>query len=56
MISVNSFEVNIVAKHVMGVILHWTQANSFELMVRQSRGRPQGRQNRSESWRGDRSP
>jgi len=27
----------------MGVHLHWTQANSFELVVRQSHGRPQGR-------------
>ena len=48
-ISVISFEVNIVAKHAnakrmtimaMGVLLHWTQANSFELVVRQSNGRP----------------
>jgi len=37
----------------MGVLLHWTQANSFELVVCQSHGRPQGRQNRGESWRGD---
>jgi len=28
---------------VMGVLLHWTQANSFELVVHQSHGRPQGR-------------
>jgi len=35
----------------MGVRLHWTQANRFELVVRQSHGRPQGRQNRGESWR-----
>jgi len=57
-----SFEVNIVTKHVnakrmtimaMGVLLHWTQANSFEPVVRQSLGRPQGRQNRGESRRGD---
>jgi len=26
------------------VLLRWTQANSFELVVRQSHGRPQGRQ------------
>jgi len=38
----------------MGVLLHWTQPNSFELVVRQSNGRPQGRQNRGD-W-GDRSP
>jgi len=37
----------------MGALLHWTQANSFELVVRQSHGRPQGRQNRGESRRGD---
>jgi len=39
-----NFEVNIVAKHVnairmtimaIGVLLHWTQANTFELVVRQ---------------------
>jgi len=61
-ISVIRLEVNIVAKHVngkritimsMGVLLHWTQANCFELVVRQSHGRPQGRQNRGESRRGD---
>jgi len=40
----------------MGVLLQWTQANSFELVVRQSHGRPQGCQNRGESKRGDRSP
>jgi len=38
----------------MGVLSHWTQANNF--VVRQSHGRPQGRQNRGESRRGDRSP
>jgi len=45
-------QVNIVIEHVnakrmtiMGVLLHWTQANSFELVVRQSHGRPQGGQN-----------
>jgi len=37
----------------MGVLLHWTQANSFEFVVRQSHGCPQERQNRGESWRGD---
>ena len=37
----------------IGVLLHWTQPNSFELVVRQSHGRPQGRQNRGESWRDD---
>jgi len=26
----------------MGVLLHWTQANSFELVVRQNHGRRQG--------------
>jgi len=26
----------------MGVFLHGTQANSFELVVRQNHGRPQG--------------
>jgi len=26
----------------MGVHLHWSQANSFELVVRQNHGRPQG--------------
>jgi len=41
---------------VMGVPLHWTQANSFELVVRQSHGRPHGRQTRGESRKGDRSP
>jgi len=35
----------------MGVLLHWTQASSSELVVRQSHGRPQGGQNRGESWR-----
>jgi len=57
-----SFQVIIVAKHVnakiktimaMGVLLHETQANSFELVVRQNHGRPQGRQNRGETRRGD---
>jgi len=50
-IAVISFEVNIVAEHVnakrmiiMGAILHWTQANSFALVVRQNHGRPQGRE------------
>jgi len=40
---------NIVAEHanakrmtIMGVLLHWTQANSFELVVHQSHGRRQG--------------
>jgi len=33
----------------MGVLLHWIQANSFELVVRQNHGR----QNRGESRRGD---
>jgi len=37
----------------MGVLLHETQANSFELVVRQNHGRPQGRQNRGETRRGD---
>jgi len=27
----------------IGALLHWTQANSFELVVRQSHGRQQGR-------------
>ena len=27
---------------IMGVLLHWSQANSFELMVRQNHGRAQG--------------
>jgi len=40
----------------MDVPLQWTQANGFKLVVRQSHGRPQERQNRGESWRGDRSP
>jgi len=26
----------------VGVLSHWTQANSFELVVRQNHGRPQG--------------
>jgi len=26
----------------IGVLLHWTQANSFELVVRRNHGRPQG--------------
>ena len=56
-ISVIRFEVNIVAKHVngkkmtimaMGVLFPWTQANSFELVVRQSHGRPQRRQNKGD--------
>jgi len=29
---------------IMGAILHWTQDNSFELVVRQNYGRPQGRE------------
>jgi len=44
-------QINIVIEHVnakrmtiMGALLHWTQANSFVLMVRQSHGRPQGDQ------------
>jgi len=47
-----SFEVDIVAEHVnakrktiMGALLHWAQANSFELVVLQIYGRPQGGQN-----------
>jgi len=40
----------------VGVLLHWTQANSFELVVCQIHGRPQGRQNRGESRRDDRYP
>ena len=40
----------------MGVLLNWTQANSSELVVRQSYGRPQGHQNRGESRRDDRFP
>jgi len=35
----------------MGVLFHCTEANSFELVVRQSYGHPQGRQNRGESRR-----
>jgi len=27
---------------IVGVILHWTEANSVELVVRQKHGRPQG--------------
>jgi len=27
---------------IMGALLHWSQANSFELMVRQNHGRAQG--------------
>jgi len=38
----------------MGVLLHWTQANNFEFVVRKSHGHPQGRQNRGD-W-GDRYP
>jgi len=48
-ISVIGCEVNIVAEHVnakimtiMGALLHWTQANSFEVVVCQNHGRPQG--------------
>ena len=44
-IPVISFEVNIVAKHVsanrmtvIGVLLHWTQPNSFGIVVRQNHG------------------
>jgi len=57
--SVISFQVNNVAKHlyvkrmtimVVRVLLRWTQANSFELVVRQSRG-----ESRTGDW-GDRSP
>ena len=36
----------------IGMLLHWTQANSFELVVRQSHGRPQECQNRGESTKG----
>jgi len=43
----------------IGVLLHWTQANSFELVVRQNYGRQQGasKQGRIQGghW-GDRSP
>ena len=43
----------------VGVLLHWTQANSFELVVRQNYGRQQGasKQGRIQQghW-GDRSP
>jgi len=43
----------------IGVLLHWTQANSFELVVRQNHGRQQGasKQGRIQGgyW-GDRSP
>ena len=35
----------------MGVLIHWTQANIFELVVRQNHGCPQGGQDR-----GDRPP
>jgi len=51
-IFVISFEVSIVTIHVnakrmtimaIGVLLHWIQANSIELVVRQSYGRPRGR-------------
>jgi len=43
---------------IMGIggLLQWTHASSFELVVRQSHGRPQRCQNRGESRRGDRSP
>jgi len=48
LISVISFEVNIVAEHInakrmtiMGALLHWTQGNSFELVVHQNHGCPQ---------------
>ena len=48
------FEVNIVAEHVnakkkiiMGALLHWAQANSFELVVLQNYGRPQGRSHKN---------
>jgi len=27
---------------IMGTLLHWSQANSFELVVRQNHGRPRG--------------
>jgi len=30
---------------IMGALLHCTQANSFELVVRQNDGRPQGGRN-----------
>ena len=40
----------------MGMLLHWNQANSSELVVRQSYGRQQDRQNRAESRRDDRFP
>jgi len=32
-----------------GCVLHWTQANSFELMERQNHWRPQGGQDKGES-------
>ena len=57
-ISVNSFEVSIAAKDVnakrmtimaIGVLLHWTQASSFELVVRQNHGRPKGASSKGES-------
>ena len=47
-ISVISFEVNIITEHVnakrmttVGALLHCTQPKSFELVVRQNHGRPQ---------------
>jgi len=48
-ISVTSFEVNIVAEYInakrmtiMGALHTGTQANNFELVVQQNHGRPQG--------------
>ena len=38
-------QVNAKRMTIMGALLHWTQANSFELVVRQSHGRPHGGQN-----------
>jgi len=35
------------------LVVHWTQANSFEFVVLQSHGHPQERQTRGESRRGD---
>jgi len=34
---------------IMGVLLHWSQANSFELVLRQNHWRPQEDQDRGES-------
>jgi len=37
----------------MGVLSHWSQASSFEPVVRQRHWHPHGRQNRGESRKGD---